>query len=154
MGRSEPSMNIVASGVASARRSTSSQMVRASVIVVAVAISLLRSSFRALSLPAWRVGQPAPKPRDKPREAVRSIRVGVGGDVAEPKELDGDRRHERRDRRRDTRLVVMGIAAVLLVWFAVGNLQTVEIHFWVHSTKAPVIVVVAIAVALGAVIFM
>jgi uncharacterized integral membrane protein len=74
--------------------------------------------------------------------------------VLEPKGSDGDRRHEGRDRRRDTRLVVMGIAAVLLVWFAVDNLQTVEIHFWVHTTKAPAIVVVAIAVALGAAVFL
>jgi uncharacterized integral membrane protein len=50
-------------------------------------------------------------------------------------------------------MVAMGVAAVLLVWFALDNLQTVEIHFWVHTTKAPLLVVVAIALALGAAVF-
>ena len=61
-----------------------------------------------------------------------------------------NRRPEGRDRRRDVRLVASGVVAVLLVWFALSNLQDVQIHFWVHTTKAPLVVVVAIAVALGA----
>lgn len=57
-----------------------------------------------------------------------------------------------RDRRRDARLVSTGVAAVLLVWFALANLQDVEIHFWVVSTKSPLIVVVAISVLLGSLV--
>lgn len=55
-----------------------------------------------------------------------------------------------RDRKRDFRLVATGIGAGLLIWFAVANLQDVEIHFWVASTKAPLIVVIVIAGLLGA----
>jgi uncharacterized integral membrane protein len=54
-----------------------------------------------------------------------------------------------RGRRRDAWLVVSGVAAVLLIWFAVANLQDVTIHFWVHSSRAPLIVVVVIAALLG-----
>ena len=57
-----------------------------------------------------------------------------------------------RDRRRDVRLVATGVVAVLLVWFALPNLQEVEIHFWVTSTRSPVIVVVAISVLLGSLV--
>jgi len=55
-----------------------------------------------------------------------------------------------RDRKRDVRLVATGIGAGLLIWFAVANLQNVEIHFWIASTKAPLIVVIVIAGLLGA----
>lgn len=54
-----------------------------------------------------------------------------------------------RDRGRDVRLVVSGVVAVLLIWFAFANLQNVTIHFWVSSSKAPLIVVVVIAALLG-----
>jgi uncharacterized integral membrane protein len=57
-----------------------------------------------------------------------------------------------RDRRRDTRLIVTGVVAVLLVWFALANLQDVSIHFWVSTTKAPLILVIIISGALGALI--
>jgi len=57
-----------------------------------------------------------------------------------------------RDRRRDARLVLSGVAAVLLVWFALANLQDVKIHFWLVSTKSPLIVVVAISVLLGSLV--
>jgi uncharacterized integral membrane protein len=70
--------------------------------------------------------------------------------MSDPMSTDGDRRPERRDRRRDARLVATGVVAVLLVWFALSNLQDVQIHFWVHTTRAPLVVVVAIAVGLGA----
>jgi len=49
-------------------------------------------------------------------------------------------------------LIVTGVVAVLLVWFALANLQDVSIHFWVSTTKAPLIVVVIISGALGALI--
>jgi uncharacterized integral membrane protein len=54
-----------------------------------------------------------------------------------------------RSRTRDVRMVLMGVATVLLVWFAVANLQDVTIHFWVSTTKAPLIGVIVIAGALG-----
>ncbi len=57
-----------------------------------------------------------------------------------------------RDRRRDARMVLSGVVGVLLVWFAVINLQDVSIHFWLTSTKAPLIVVIVIAGVLGAAI--
>lgn len=57
-----------------------------------------------------------------------------------------------RDRRRDTRLIVTGVVTVLLLWFALANLQDVSIHFWVSTTKAPLIVVIVISGLLGAAI--
>jgi uncharacterized integral membrane protein len=54
-----------------------------------------------------------------------------------------------RDRRRDLRLVVSGVVGVLLIWFAFANLQDVTIHFWVSSSRAPLIVVVVISALLG-----
>ncbi len=57
-----------------------------------------------------------------------------------------------RDRRRDTRMIASGVVAVLLVWFALANLQDVSIHFWVSTTKAPLIVVIIISGVLGALI--
>jgi uncharacterized integral membrane protein len=56
-----------------------------------------------------------------------------------------------RDRKRDTRLVLLGVAAVLLIWFALANLKSVQIHFWVVSTRhTPLIVVIVISGLLGA----
>lgn len=60
-----------------------------------------------------------------------------------------DERKPPRDRKRDVRIVVMGIIAVLFVWFAVANTQEVKVHFWVDSARAPVIVVIVIAGLLG-----
>lgn len=54
--------------------------------------------------------------------------------------------------RRDVRLVAGGMAAVLLVWFALVNRGDVRVHFWVVSATAPVVVVVAIAAVFGATI--
>lgn len=54
-----------------------------------------------------------------------------------------------RDRRRDTWLVVVGIATVMLVWFAVDNRQSVPVHFWVHTAHAPIFLVVIITAALS-----
>ena len=58
-------------------------------------------------------------------------------------------RPRRPDRRRDVRLVVSGVVGVLLIWFAIANLQDVTIHFWVSSSRAPLIVVVVISALLG-----
>ncbi len=57
-----------------------------------------------------------------------------------------------RSRSRDLRLVAMAVFAVLLIWFAVDNTQTVDIHFWVTTAKGPLIGVVAISAALAAAI--
>jgi uncharacterized integral membrane protein len=46
--------------------------------------------------------------------------------------------------------VLIGVAAVLLVWFALGNLETVSIHFWIFHTRKPVILVIVISGLLGA----
>jgi uncharacterized integral membrane protein len=51
---------------------------------------------------------------------------------------------------RDVGVAVTGALAVLLVWFAVANLQGVRIQFWVTSATAPLIVVIAISGFLGA----
>lgn len=53
-------------------------------------------------------------------------------------------------RGRDARIAATGVAVVLLVWFAVANLQRVHIRFWLWSESAPLIVVVVISCALGA----
>ena len=51
---------------------------------------------------------------------------------------------------RPARLVLFGVALVLLIWFAVANLQDVQIHFWVSTAGAPLIVVIVISGFLGA----
>jgi uncharacterized integral membrane protein len=56
------------------------------------------------------------------------------------------------DRRRQAALVGVGIAVVLLVWFAVGNFHDVSIEFWVYERKAPLIIVILISGLLGALI--
>jgi uncharacterized integral membrane protein len=69
-----------------------------------------------------------------------------------PEEMTPSGEGERapRDHGRDLRMIVTGVAAVLLVWFALVNLQDVKIHFWVHTERSPLIVVVLIAAILGA----
>jgi len=52
-------------------------------------------------------------------------------------------------RRLDTRTVLAVVAGVLLLWFAVENLQTVTIHFWVSSARAPIVLVIVVAAGLG-----
>lgn len=66
--------------------------------------------------------------------------------------LDGGDHPAPRDRRRDARLVLTGVVAVLLVWFALANLTTVPITFWVSTSKAPLILVIVISGVLGAAI--
>ena len=58
------------------------------------------------------------------------------------------------ERKGNARLIAIGAAAVLLVWFAVRNLGSVTIEFWVVDKKAPLIVVILIAGLLGALIAM
>jgi uncharacterized integral membrane protein len=57
-----------------------------------------------------------------------------------------------RDRKRDFRLIAVGVVAVLLIWFALENHQTVRVHFWVVSTNAALVVVIVISGFLGAAI--
>lgn len=66
--------------------------------------------------------------------------------------LDGAHHPAPRDRRRDARLVLTGVVAVLLVWFALANLTTVPITFWVSTSRAPLILVIVISGVLGAAI--
>jgi len=54
------------------------------------------------------------------------------------------------DRRQQFRLITIAVVVTLLVWFAVENTQSVPIHFWVTGRHAPLIVVILISVALGA----
>lgn len=70
--------------------------------------------------------------------------------MTDPTNLDTGEPRPPRDRRRDTRLVMTGVAAVLLVWFALANLTKVSITFWVATARAPLIVVIVISGALGA----
>ena len=57
-----------------------------------------------------------------------------------------------RIRRQDIRLVAIGVVAVLLVWFALDNFQDVQIHFWVQTARAPLVVVILISGILGALV--
>lgn len=56
------------------------------------------------------------------------------------------------DRRRQATLIGVGIAVVLLAWFAVANLRDVRIDFWVFNRQAPLILVIVISGLLGALI--
>ena len=44
------------------------------------------------------------------------------------------------------------MALILLVWFAVANLNRVRIDFWVFHRQAPLILVIVISGLLGALI--
>jgi uncharacterized integral membrane protein len=54
--------------------------------------------------------------------------------------------------RANARLVVMMAAAALLVWFALANFGDVSINFWLHTSRAPLILVIVISGVLGAAI--
>lgn len=54
--------------------------------------------------------------------------------------------------RRRVTLIVVALAVVLLVWFALANLRDVRIDFWVSSRQAPLILVIVISGLLGALI--
>jgi len=44
------------------------------------------------------------------------------------------------------------VAGVLLVWFAIDNSSSVNVHFWIHTVSAPLIIVIVLASVLGALI--
>lgn len=74
-----------------------------------------------------------------------------GGPLGGAGDEGGEARRPRtRDRGRDARLVLSGIAAVLLVWFALANLRSVRIDLWVTSARFPLVGVIAISGVLGA----
>jgi uncharacterized integral membrane protein len=56
------------------------------------------------------------------------------------------------DRRRQVTFIVVGVATVLLVWFALANVRDVQIDFWIDTRHAPLIVVIVISGLLGALI--
>jgi uncharacterized integral membrane protein len=56
------------------------------------------------------------------------------------------------DRRREATLIGVGVAVVLLAWFALGNFHDVSIEFWVFKRQAPLIIVIVISGLLGALI--
>jgi uncharacterized integral membrane protein len=41
------------------------------------------------------------------------------------------------------------VAGILLLWFAIGNLHSVNVSFWLTTVHAPVIVVIVASAALG-----
>jgi uncharacterized integral membrane protein len=57
-----------------------------------------------------------------------------------------------RERKGNVRLVGLGVAGALLVWFALANLGSVSIKFWISERRAPLILVIVIAGLLGALI--
>jgi len=67
-------------------------------------------------------------------------------------ESEGSDQTPEADHGRDMRLVLSGVVAVLLAWFAIANLEDVNVHFWVVTTRAPVVAVVAISGVCGALI--
>lgn len=72
---------------------------------------------------------------------------------AHPPESDGGGKGGKEmDRRVQVRLVVVAVAGILLGWFALANIRTVRIDFWVFHRQAPLIVVILISGLLGALI--
>lgn len=53
------------------------------------------------------------------------------------------------NRRRDIRLVVLGVLLALGIWFALANTEDVKIRFWVVTTRTPVVSALAIAAVFG-----
>lgn len=56
------------------------------------------------------------------------------------------------DRRRQATMVGVAVAVILLAWFALANLRSVRIDFWVINRQAPLILVIVISGLLGALI--
>jgi uncharacterized integral membrane protein len=56
------------------------------------------------------------------------------------------------EQKRQFQMVALAVAGALLVWFAIANSRSVRIEFWVHSSRAPLILVIAISGLLGALI--
>jgi uncharacterized integral membrane protein len=56
------------------------------------------------------------------------------------------------ERMGNVRLVGIGLAAVALGWFALANVGSVSIRFWISERRAPLILVIVISGLLGALI--
>jgi len=76
----------------------------------------------------------------------------VARETAEREDSTGGDKKGRLDRRQQVRLIVVIVAGVLLVWFALANTRRVRIDFWVFNKQAPLILVILIAGLLGALI--
>jgi uncharacterized integral membrane protein len=70
----------------------------------------------------------------------------------DPLEHVAEEDHKSVDRRRQATLIGVGLAGVLLGWFALANLRNVRIDFWVVDRQAPLILVIVISGLLGALI--
>ena len=57
-----------------------------------------------------------------------------------------------RSGRNTARLVVLGIAVILLVWFALANSARVEVDFIIFDRDARLIYVIIVSAVLGAII--
>lgn len=75
------------------------------------------------------------------------------GSVRDKSKLPADS-DEPPERMRNVRLVGIGLAAVALGWFALANLGSVSIRFWISERRAPLILVIVISGLLGALIAM
>jgi uncharacterized integral membrane protein len=91
--------------------------------------------------------------------AAEGLAAGQNGGVArkpvhaDPRAVEsGGDGAKHPDRRRQATLVGIGMAVILLVWFAVANVRDVRIEFWVFHRQAPLILVIVISGLLGALI--
>jgi uncharacterized integral membrane protein len=64
----------------------------------------------------------------------------------------GDDGAEEKGGRSTVALVGLAVAAIFLVWFALANLKSVKINFWIYDRSEPLILVILIAGLLGALI--
>jgi uncharacterized integral membrane protein len=71
---------------------------------------------------------------------------------SDPLEHVAEEDGKRVDHRRRITLIGVGIAGVLLGWFALANLRDVRIDFWFYNRQAPLILVIVISGLLGALI--
>ena len=55
-----------------------------------------------------------------------------------------------RQRKLNAWMLAVGVAIGLLIWFAVDNAHSVQVHFWVHSIHTPLIVVITVSALFGA----
>jgi uncharacterized integral membrane protein len=72
--------------------------------------------------------------------------------MAEQPQGPGSPATSKRDTRDIVRLVVLGVALVLLIAFIVGNSASVKVNFVFFDTKASLIWVIIISVVLGVIV--
>jgi uncharacterized integral membrane protein len=71
---------------------------------------------------------------------------------SEDRSPEEDRDGKAADRRHQLRLVGILVLGILLGWFALANIRTVRIEFWLFHRQAPLILVILISGLLGALI--